>query len=263
MSKKESLAYGRRAVLAIAQSRPQTILRVFYQKQGPTKDLAPLLKACAQQRKPYRAVSDEELVKISGSQHHEGVVVVCTSPPKCDTQQLANLLTHSKRFASTSGLDIAPSHLSTWIALDEVGNDHNLGAIARSLAWFGGGGMIWQAKRPQLSASALRIAQGGAEQIDLVTVSNLSEALMIMKEHGFLVVGADQSAKQDVFQLRSQKAICWVLGNEQFGLSKACKSMCDHLVSIPGSGQVESLNVSVSAGILMAHSQIHMRTSIR
>jgi RNA methyltransferase, TrmH family len=264
MSKKESLAYGRRAAVAIAHYRPQSILRVFYEndeKKGSTKDLAPLLKACAQQRKPYREVSSEELFKISGSQHHEGVVVVCDRPPLCNEDSLIRILEYSYQESvdipsqSLDQNELNPSHLSTWVALDAVSNDHNLGAIARTLSWFGGGGMIWEGERPQLSAAALRIAQGGAEQVDLVTVNELSKALYIMKQNGFLIVGADQSVAQNAFSLQSQQPICWVLGSEQFGLSKACKAQCDHLVSIPGSGQIESLNVSVSAGILIAQSQ--------
>ena len=76
MSKREAIVYGRRACLMVAQQRAQDIKRVFYEDGAPNRDLKPLLQSCAQQRRPYRAVSAEELFKISGSTHHEGVVVV-------------------------------------------------------------------------------------------------------------------------------------------------------------------------------------------
>ena len=76
MGKKQALVYGRRAALAVAKARPDDIERVLYQEGMPNRDLAPLLKACSQRRRPYRAVSATELERASKSDHHEGVLVV-------------------------------------------------------------------------------------------------------------------------------------------------------------------------------------------
>lgn len=249
MSKKDALVYGRRACLAVAECRPTDILRVFYTTEGEFKDLGPLLKACAHQRKPYREVSSDELKKICKSTHHEGVVVVVQRSPRVRLDDLWGTVQNEA------------NRLPIWIAFDGVANDHNLGAIARSLAWFGGSGLLWEGNRPMLSGSALRIAQGGAERLHLVTTPHLGRSLQWLKEQGCRVIGADQRGDLSLFDLTlgssnssKRTPVCWVLGNEQFGLSKATRDLCDQIVSIPGSGWVESMNVSVSAGILISHS---------
>jgi RNA methyltransferase, TrmH family len=246
MSKKEAPIYGRRACLAVAERRPHHILRAFYSDVGPTKDLGVLLSVCAQNKRPYRAVSEEELEKLSGSKHHEGVVIFT------ERRERSYLSDAIERAVAKLDEPNATPAVTTWVALDGVANDHNLGAIARSLAWFGGAGLIWEGPRPQLSGAALRVAQGGAEEVELVAVRSLVEALEELKAKGVTVLGADQGARQGAFEVGEIGPVCWVLGNEQFGLSDEVRDCCDGLISIPGSGLVESLNVSVSAGILIA-----------
>ena len=258
MSRREALVYGRRACLAVAARRPDTILRVFYLKEGRNRDLAPLLKRCAERRRPYREVSADELAHISKSAHHEGVVVVTHPARSRDLEDYleGDLAQGSQQSSSTED---AP-RLPIWVALDRVNNDHNRGAIARSLAWFGSAGLIWEGRAPQLSGSALRVAQGGAEEINLITVPRLAAALTRLRERGVLILGADQhEGGEHISALARPPAltsagVCWVMGSEQHGLSPELKSACDALVMIPGSGLVESLNVSVSAGVLIAQS---------
>lgn len=260
MSKREAIVYGRRACLMVAQQRAQDIKRVFYEDGAPNRDLKPLLQSCAQQRRPYRAVSAEELFKISGSTHHEGVVVVTKPLTSTDFESyLKSYFFTKKPSQKTEGK--LTKKIPVWVAFDRVDNDHNHGAIARTLAWFGAEGLIWEAARPQLSPSALRIAQGGAEQISLLSVPSLSTALEQLKKQGILILGADQHAGRSTFESppelshkNGKKGICWVMGSEQYGLSNGIKKRCDALITIPGSGQVESLNVSVSAGLLIAQS---------
>lgn len=246
MSRRDALIYGRRACLAAAEKRPEDILRVLYQEGAPNRDLAPLLKACAKLRRPYRAVSEDELRRASGSAHHEGVLLV-TRPRR--GINLQDALQERSR-SSTDRLPI-------WVALDRVQNDHNHGAIARTLAWFGGEALLWQGRRAQLSGAALRIAQGGAEHVDLITVHSLVDGLTLLKSQGITILGADQNGRslsERTTDVTRTTGVCWVMGSEQYGLSKEVKRCCDELLSIPGANVVESLNVSVSAGILISQS---------
>ena len=273
MGKKQALVYGRRAALAVAKNRPDDIERVLYQEGMPNRDLAPLLKACAQRRRPYRAVSATELERASKSDHHEGVLVVTRLRKPIDFPDYLSRWSEHQSVSHKGAHSSASSHpshkrhrqtphkrLPIWVALDRVDNDHNRGAIARSLAWFGGEGLIWEGRRPQLSGAALRIAQGAAEDIELLAVSSMLAALDELRARGVIVLGADQHEGQRSRSALSQpthdvqRGICWVMGSERFGLSEPVKSRCDALVMIPGSGQVESLNVSVSAGILITQS---------
>lgn len=246
MSRQEAPVYGRRACLAVAERRPSHILRAFYDAAGPTKDLAPLLKACAAHHRPYRAVSAEELERLAGSKHHEGVVLFT------ERRERASLSLALSRVAARAAEPASSPAAQTWVALDGVENDHNQGAIARTLAWFGAAGLLWQGPRPQLSGAALRVAQGGAEHVELVTVDRLADALAELKAAGVRVVGADQHARRSAFEVPLDGPVCWVLGSEELGLSAEVRARCDELVAIPGAGVVESLNVSVSAAILVA-----------
>lgn len=251
MAKRPVTVYGRRASLAVASHRPDEIERVLYLEDAHNRDLAPLLKACAKRRKPYRAVSAAELERISKSAHHEGVVVVTRRRAQ---RSLSDAL---EGWRGRRADQVTP--LPIWVALDRVENDHNRGAIARSLAWFGGAGMIWEGSSPHLSGAASRVAQGAAEEIELVTVPSLKSSLSLLRDRGVTILGAYQHQRESksVFERPERdlsSGVCWVMGSERFGLSQEVRALCDLLITIPGSGLVESLNVSVSAGILITQS---------
>ncbi len=231
----ETSVYGLRAALAVAEHRPQAIRRVFHARHR-RREVAPLLKAAAAARRPYREVGDDELRKLAGGVHHEGVVVVTDPLPLHNLDQLA--LTSE----------------SVVMALDEVANPHNLGAILRSAAWFGAAAVLIprQGDAAWLSPAAVRVAQGGAEVVPVAAVDALPEAFEELRRHQFRIVGADQRARRLEMSRPLPRPLCLVLGNETRGLSKPTRQACDFCVAVPGTGAVESLNVSVTAGVLLA-----------
>lgn len=233
MSRRESVVYGVHAALAVATHRPYAIKRVLHHRSR-RKILGPLLKATAQQRRPYREVPAEDLARAAKTVHHEGVVVIADPLPLVPLSQVL-----ARRPAD-----------AVYIALDTVQNPHNLGAIIRSAAWFGAAGVICPAQPNQagLSAAALRIAQGGAEIVPCCGVGDLASALRVVKGAGVRVVGADQRGSAQ----RLSRPICVVMGAEHDGLSPAVRAVLDDTVAIAGTGAVESLNVAVAAGILLA-----------
>lgn len=226
---------GLNAALAVAQHRPQSILRVFYH-QGRRMEVGALLKATAAQRRPYREVSAEELEKITQSTHHEGVAVV--------TEPLA--------LQPLSALLARPAPL--FLALDGVGNPHNLGGILRSAAWFGADGLIFcgQPGQAQLSQSVFRTAQGGAEVVPCCSVPDLPQALRSLSNAGVLTLAAHQHADRSRWDNELVRPVCLVMGSEGEGLSEAVRTSCDGHIAIPGSGQIESLNVGVAAAVLLS-----------
>lgn len=234
----EAIVYGRHAALAVLQHRPDAILRVFHD-EATRKIAAPLLKACAAARKPYREVGADELQRIAGTVHHEGLVVVTTPLP------LVPWATFRKQLAKRGVV----------VALDEVGNPHNLGAILRTAAWFGAKGLLFASAERQatLSSAAVRVAQGGAEVVPCCVVPDLAVALKALAADGFAVVSADPEGGERLDRLVPPVVI--VLGSEGGGVSREVRAACTKRVSIPGTGAVESLNVSVAAGILLAAAQ--------
>ncbi len=236
-SPEEAIVYGVNAALAVGRYRPQSILRVFHE-QSRRLTVAPLLKIAAAHHRPYREVSSEELERIAKTVHHEGIVVITEPLPLYSFDMLL------KRLTTRSFL----------VALDSVGNPHNLGAILRSAAWFGADAVLMPEEPGQasLSAAAVRIAQGGAETVPCVPVPNMAEALNRLREQKIAVIAADQHAERSVIEKPLHRPCCVVLGNEQTGISPETRKACPISVTIPGNGRIESLNVAVSAGIIMA-----------
>ncbi|MCB9541735.1 MAG: RNA methyltransferase [Myxococcales bacterium] len=235
MARDEAVIFGLRAALAVAARRPHAIRRAFHDKKR-RRDVAPLLQATAAERRPYREVDDAELARITGTVHHEGVAVVCDPLP---------LLTPETLLAGLPDDGVC-------LALDGVDNPHNHGAILRSAAWFGIGGVLLGTPADTLNPAAIRVAQGGAEVTPIAAAADLPRALTRYRDRGLAIVGADHNAQTALFDRPLPRPLCLVLGNEATGLSPAVRKLCTATVRIPGAAGVESLNVSVSAGILLA-----------
>ncbi len=138
------------------------------------------------------------------------------------------------------------------VMLDQVTDTRNVGAIVRSAAFFGADAVIVMKKRQALlTQSSVQTARGGFALVNFVTVTNLSRSIEQLKERGYWVFGADMSG-QDVATMRPDyEHIVLVLGAEDIGLSSNVRKYCDMLIKIPGVSGLDSLNVSVAAGILL------------
>jgi TrmH RNA methyltransferase len=235
MAKSDTVIYGVRAALAVAAHRPQAIRRVLFDRQT-SKAIGPLLKATAAQRKPYREAEEEDLRQVANTVHHEGVVVVATPLPFIGLDAFIDRL--------------PPDGLV--VALDGVRNPHNQGAILRTAAWFGATGVVLSTAERHVNSAAIRVSQGGAEMVPCVGVGRLGPALRRLRERGYALVAADQEATQSALEARPVRPVCLVMGNEAEGLARPVLEFCDRRITIPGTGAIESLNVSVAAGILMS-----------
>ena len=137
------------------------------------------------------------------------------------------------------------------LVLDGVTDPHNLGACLRNADAFGAQAVIVPKDRAVgLNATVSKAASGAAEIMPLIAVTNLARTLLDLKEYGIWVLGAD-TAGENLFNADLQGPIAWVLGAEGSGLRRLTRDKCDRLVSIPLQGNVESLNVSVAAGICL------------
>jgi tRNA G18 (ribose-2'-O)-methylase SpoU len=140
------------------------------------------------------------------------------------------------------------------LALDHVVDPRNVGAMVRTAAFFGIREVLVPERRQALLANAsVNTAQGGFALCDLVVVVNLGRALEELKELGYWVIGADMGGEPiPAIQASKYGKMVLVLGSEESGLAAGIRSKCDRIVAISGRpGGLESLNVSVAAGILM------------
>ena len=236
MAKRDAIVFGVRAVQALAQHRPDAILRVLYLDEVKMQ-LGHVLKATAAHRKPYREVTKDDLERLCNTAHHEGVAAVARpfelAPLKDPRQQLKSL----KRI----------------IALDDVVNPHNVGAVARTAAWFGFDAMILKTDSKTLNPAAIRVSQGGVFSLQCLKVHTLAPTLKVLTEMGVQVFGLTQNGATTLSSVETNVNACLVFGNERSGISPVTARACPTKVRIEGSGHVESLNISVASGIAMAH----------
>jgi TrmH RNA methyltransferase len=142
---------------------------------------------------------------------------------------------------------------ATVLILDRIGNAHNLGAIARTAAFFGVERIVLAeaatAARP--TEAAHRVAEGGLEYVELWQVKNIAALAKDLAAAGYEVIGAATRGGRPEAVSGAKKPVALVMGNEEEGLAPAVVAACTRLVTIPGTGKVESLNVSVAAAVLL------------
>lgn len=232
---------GLAAVKARFARDPGSIKRLFFD-HATGQRVGLICKALAQQKKIYRQVEPAELEKISGSIHHGGIVAVVYTAPLRVTA-VGDAEKWAKRGESV-------------LVLDRIGNAHNLGAIARTAAFFGVARIVIpdhpSAARP--SDSAHRVAEGGFEHLEVWQTKDLVAFARELSAAGYDVVGAaTRGGRPDAprEKEKERKPLALFLGNEEYGLAPDVAAACGRLVTIPGSGKVESLNVSVAAAVLL------------
>jgi RNA methyltransferase, TrmH family len=229
---------GLAGVSALFSASPARVQRLFFDRR-----MKPYVGAfCAQltrMRKPYRLVETEELDRIAGTILHGGVVAVASPRP-------------------LPVLDIASAE--EWVRdgrllllLDGVANPHNLGAIARTAAFFGIPRIVISDHPAQASPSdaSYRVAEGGLEYVELYRGVDFARTLQHLRRSYHVVAAAAENGQPiDALHL-NRRPLALVLGNEERGLPRATLEACDEIVTIQGSGLVQSLNVAATAAILL------------
>lgn len=232
--KRELRIYGRAACLAVADDRFEAIRKLYVTRQR-ARELAPLLARLAAARVGFNEVEEDDLERLTASQHHEGVA--CDILRK-EQPTLAELL-------SSLAQQDGPVCL---VALDGVGNPHNFGAILRSAAHFGARAvLIPEDSTLTLAGAVYRVAEGAAERVavvrfpDLAALEGYDLDLIAMTGQG------ERSLYRDPLPARS----IVLFGAEGAGLSPASLKKADARYAIPGSGRVDSLNVAQSVAVVL------------
>lgn len=231
----ETRVYGENACQALFQSRPDCIVRAWF-IQSVTPRFKEALRWMAANRKAYHVVDDAELAKASGTEHHGGVCFLIKKRNGTSVQQWVS----------------EAAEEDCVLALEDVGNPHNLGAIMRSCAHFGVKGVIVQDAAVMESGAAIRTAEGGAEHVQPITGDSVLDALAQFRKAGYAIVTTSSHEGTPLFKAELPKKMVLVLGQERDGLSDAALGSADLRVAISGTGNVESLNVSVATGVLLA-----------
>lgn len=188
---------------------------------------------------PMQRVSRSQLEALVPGLKHQGVAARCKSWTALAEESLEHLL---------SGLDEAPLLL----VLDGVQDPHNLGACLRCADAAGAHAVIAPRDRAVgLTPVVRKVASGAAEHVPFVQVTNLARTLRWLKDQGLWLVGAAGDAEMSLFEADLRGPLALVLGGEGRGLRRLTREHCDLVAHIPMRGAVESLNVSVAAGVCL------------
>jgi len=229
---------GLPAVAALFTAAPERVERLFFDARLKP-EVGPFCAELARRRKPYREVDAEELARLAGSVLHGGILAL--AQPR-----------------SVPAFD--PAHAASWasdgqllLLLDGIGNPHNLGAIVRTAAFFGVPRIVISDHPEQAGPSdaSYRVAEGGMEHVELYRAPNFAQALRSLRRSHCVIGAAAENGKPVAAISASDRPFALVLGNEQQGLPRDTRRACDELVTIPGSGAVQSLNVAATAAILI------------
>lgn len=233
----EMRLYGLNACLSLFAHRPEALRKVWL-LESRLPALKAVLAYCVKQRLGYTLVEADDLERLSGSAHHEGVVFGAMPAPELS---LSNWLR-----------ELAPGpQLAIW--LDGVGNPHNFGAIARSAAHFGASAILLP-KHSTLawSGAAVRVAEGGAEALPLVRLGRSDNAIAQLASAGFALAATVVRGGQSLYASALPERLVLLMGAEQTGVDPDLAAASTLKLAIPGTGAVESLNVASASSVLMS-----------
>ena len=233
----EQRLYGLNACLALFARRPASVRKVWLLEER-IPQLKSVLAHCVKNRLGYTIVEAEDLERLSGSAHHEGVVFGALP---------------SAEWPLSTWLRELPKGPALALWLDGVGNPHNLGAILRSGAHFGASGLLLPKESSlHLSGAAARVAEGGAEFVPIVRLGSEATSFEQLRAAGFAIAATVVRGGTSLFKAKLPERLVYILGAEQGGVDAPLAHAAELRLGIPGRGAVESLNVASAASVLMA-----------
>jgi len=236
---KRNFVYGLHAINAVLERAPERVLELWVAQPRDDERSRGLRERAQAAGVRIQSVGGEALDKLVGDVTHQGAVAAVRPLKPWDEHDLIEAL----------GQIAEPALL---LILDGVTDPHNLGACLRSADAAGAHALIIPKDRSAAVDGVVRkVAAGAAEFVPVASVTNLARAIDLLKERGIWVVGTDAEAPQTLYGSDLNRPLALVLGAEGGGMRRLTRERCDFLVRIPMAGQVESLNVSVAAGVAL------------
>jgi 23S rRNA (guanosine2251-2'-O)-methyltransferase len=236
---KPAKLFGIHAVQAALAYSPEKIIQVWIDHQRQDKHLNRLLTKFADYAINIEHCDRKKLDRFAEGKPHQGMVAEVILPTARTEKQLQN---HIKTLNTVPFL----------LILDQVQDPHNLGACLRSAdAAKVNGIIVTKANASGITPTVCKVASGAAETVPIYEVTNLARCLRWLQAQNIWLIGATASAEKTIFATDLQIPLALIMGAEGSGMRQLTEKHCDFLVKIPMLGQVESLNISVAAGIMM------------
>lgn len=233
----EQIVYGLHAVTALLKQHARPIKKIFLHSDRQDQRVQLIQKLALEQKISIERVSNQDMIARFSQIKHQGVVAQVGALPQYHQNDLKLLLHQCKN---------SPLIL----ILDGITDPHNLGACLRSAEATGVDFVILpKDKSVGITPVVSKVACGAAEMIPIVRVTNLVRTLDLLKEEGIWIYGAAVEGSQTLYSFDLKGPIALVFGAEGSGMRRLTREHCDGLFSIPMVGTVESLNISVAAGV--------------
>ena len=229
---------GRNPVLEALQAGLP--VRTAYVAEGAERDdrLREILTYTATNAMPMLQVTRNELDRLTGGAVHQGVALQLPAYEYAHPDDVLG--------------DALDAEIGLLVALDQITDPRNLGAVIRSAAAFGAQGVIIPERRSaQMTAAAWKTSAGAAARIPVARATNLNRVLTQAADMGFTIVGLAGEGEVEVSELTFDGPVLVVVGSEGDGLSRLVRQNCTYLARIPIASSVESLNAGVAAGIAL------------
>jgi 23S rRNA (guanosine2251-2'-O)-methyltransferase len=224
---------------ALEARRP--IDRIAIAKGRQDTRVEEIVQLARKQGVPVRFEDRGQLDRLANSKDHQGVVALAAARAAAS---LEDILAHANA--------AAPGQLGLIVLLDGVEDPHNLGAIIRTALAAGAHGVVIPERRAAgLTDTVARASAGALAHLPVAKVTNLVRTMEELKEAGYWLVGLDEHGEKNYTEVDYTSPVGIVLGSEGQGLHELTRKRCDFVVSLPTTGPVKSLNVSVAAGVVL------------
>jgi 23S rRNA (guanosine2251-2'-O)-methyltransferase len=240
-----NIIFGFHSIEALIQANPARLEYLIIENTRNDKRLANLIISAENHQIKIENSDNKHLDKLTSNANHQGVIAYLK--PFQTNFDLKQLLSN-----------VANKPNAVVLILDGITDPHNLGAIIRSADCFGIDAIIIPKDNSANSTNPIvaKTSSGAVNYIPIITVNNLTRSIDQLKEHQFWVAGTSLAKDSvNLFDFKHNGRLAWVLGSEGTGIRRLIAENCDYLVTIPMLGATQSLNVSVTAGVILAYTQ--------
>ena len=216
----------------------KTIEKVSVLDGTRDEEVRELVRIVKQKNAKIEYLDKKLMDKMSVTGHHQGIIATVT---EFKYAQLDEVIFNAKKNKESL----------LFVILDGVSDPHNLGSVMRVCECAGVTAIIIPKNRSAtVNETVVRVSVGASEHVNVVKVTNINSTIEELKDQGVFVYAADMDG-EEMYKTNLKGDIALVVGSEGFGVSKLTKKLCDGVISIPMFGNVNSLNASVSAGIVV------------
>lgn len=243
MSLQSHIIVGRKPVLEAVKSGAD-IERIYISKGNKGGIIVDISREAKKRAIKINEVPDQKIRSYSKSENTQGVVAIKSSFGYCGLDEILHGI--KKKISAD------PGYKPLLLILEQIQDTHNLGAILRTADASGVDGVIiTRHHSAPVNSTVEKTSAGAVSYLKIHQANNLVNTIKLLKDEGFWIFGSTLADSKSMYETDFNTPAALIVGNEEKGIRKLTSENCDFLVNIPMSGKIQSLNVSVAAGILL------------